>query len=305
MATPPPFSRGHSNRWVNICSRLIVHGAGQNTFMNRQEFNAFVAAGLDLKLRRAKGQGAIHIIQYGFALCNVALKIDNNQHVQGPQGPTCILCVQILCRSERETAVKVHPLSEVFDLYGTACIYCEVDLLHPEIVATKDHLIPKSKGGSDLLLNLVPSCRTCNNAKGDLELSEFIIDDFQRYQEIKHKVKLGGLKFKARLMAGKYQRRAENMKICPDAPGTILSEHYLEPMDLSFVEFASICGISASTVSKIVSGKMKITLPISVKIGRALGLPPTYWHQAQTNYDLWHILKSEADAEAARFELAS
>lgn len=36
------------------------------------------------------------------------------------------------------------------------------------ILMTQDHIIPKSRGGADELLNLQTMCSTCNNAKGAL-----------------------------------------------------------------------------------------------------------------------------------------
>ena len=36
-----------------------------------------------------------------------------------------------------------------------------------------DHIIAKSKGGSDLHENLMPSCRSCNSAKGIKNIEEF------------------------------------------------------------------------------------------------------------------------------------
>jgi 5-methylcytosine-specific restriction endonuclease McrA len=34
--------------------------------------------------------------------------------------------------------------------------------------ATLDHLIPTSKGGKDMMENLVTACHACNNEKGDM-----------------------------------------------------------------------------------------------------------------------------------------
>jgi len=36
-----------------------------------------------------------------------------------------------------------------------------------EVLMTKDHIIPKSKGGKDFLGNLQPMCSRCNARKGD------------------------------------------------------------------------------------------------------------------------------------------
>lgn len=47
-----------------------------------------------------------------------------------------------------------------FNLYG-------IDESGEEVLFTKDHIIPKSKGGSDNLKNLQTMCIICNAEKGD------------------------------------------------------------------------------------------------------------------------------------------
>jgi len=54
---------------------------------------------------------------------------------------------------------------------GGFCAYCG----GPLTVATIDHVIPRSKGGTDEESNLVAACPRCNNAKGDLDVEEFIV----------------------------------------------------------------------------------------------------------------------------------
>lgn len=51
------------------------------------------------------------------------------------------------------------------------CFYCEK--LVSITSATKDHLVPKSKGGSNSIMNLVMACRHCNTAKGDMSKEDF------------------------------------------------------------------------------------------------------------------------------------
>lgn len=39
---------------------------------------------------------------------------------------------------------------------------------------TKDHLVPKGKGGSDSLSNYVLACYPCNHEKGDMLYNEYM-----------------------------------------------------------------------------------------------------------------------------------
>lgn len=54
------------------------------------------------------------------------------------------------------------------------CQYClrpKADL-HEHEFLTRDHVVPESKGGKSTWINLVVSCSSCNNKKGDKTLSE-------------------------------------------------------------------------------------------------------------------------------------
>jgi 5-methylcytosine-specific restriction endonuclease McrA len=43
-----------------------------------------------------------------------------------------------------------------------------VNSLSEEILFTKDHIIPRSKGGKDILSNYQTMCKTCNHNKGNI-----------------------------------------------------------------------------------------------------------------------------------------
>lgn len=53
------------------------------------------------------------------------------------------------------------------------CQYCGVNCIEAGLVAEADHVIPRSRGGTMALLNLVCACRTCNQAKGNQTAAEF------------------------------------------------------------------------------------------------------------------------------------
>lgn len=52
---------------------------------------------------------------------------------------------------------------------GCKCLYCSVELtiIYPSPASlTIDHIVPRCRGGSHDLSNLVPCCDACNHAKG-------------------------------------------------------------------------------------------------------------------------------------------
>jgi 5-methylcytosine-specific restriction endonuclease McrA len=60
---------------------------------------------------------------------------------------------------------------------GMRCYYClkPLMLIAEDIGdrATKDHLTPVSRGGANLISNIVPACIACNQRKGDMTEAEF------------------------------------------------------------------------------------------------------------------------------------
>lgn len=50
------------------------------------------------------------------------------------------------------------------------CAYCNCKLTLRS--TTKDHVIPRAKGGKDVLTNVVACCKACNGKKADRTLSE-------------------------------------------------------------------------------------------------------------------------------------
>ena len=51
------------------------------------------------------------------------------------------------------------------------CAYCGKKVTLEKI--TRDHIVPKSKGGGNTVENILPSCKKCNGTKGDTSLEEF------------------------------------------------------------------------------------------------------------------------------------
>ena len=59
--------------------------------------------------------------------------------------------------------------AKVFATKGSQCHYCGAD------ASQVDHVLPRSRGGLDVLDNLVPACALCNHAKGDMTPEEWFI----------------------------------------------------------------------------------------------------------------------------------
>jgi 5-methylcytosine-specific restriction endonuclease McrA len=50
--------------------------------------------------------------------------------------------------------------------FGGRCAYC----LRPGENLQRDHVVPLSRGGVDVPLNVVPACADCNASKGDQDV---------------------------------------------------------------------------------------------------------------------------------------
>lgn len=70
------------------------------------------------------------------------------------------------------TIVKLHTRGElkrlVLERDRYTCRYCG------RFGNTIDHVVPRSKGGRSTPGNLVCACRKCNEAKADMDLTEFL-----------------------------------------------------------------------------------------------------------------------------------
>lgn len=72
-------------------------------------------------------------------------------------------------RTLKDKTIPAATRAKVYAEHGTACAYCG----DPD-GTTIDHVIPRSKGGTDDLENLRPACRTCNTSKGTKDVDEWL-----------------------------------------------------------------------------------------------------------------------------------
>jgi 5-methylcytosine-specific restriction endonuclease McrA len=60
----------------------------------------------------------------------------------------------------------------LYSNFHGCCFWCKAKIARRD--ATRDHVIPKSKGGADSIDNFVLSCQSCNNARGDMDAEEWL-----------------------------------------------------------------------------------------------------------------------------------
>ncbi|MDZ8026852.1 MAG: HNH endonuclease [Nostoc sp. SerVER01] len=60
---------------------------------------------------------------------------------------------------------KRNKKQQLIDLYDSNCWWCRQNL--PQEKLTIEHLLPKSRGGSNSFENLRLSCFKCNNTRGN------------------------------------------------------------------------------------------------------------------------------------------
>ena len=73
----------------------------------------------------------------------------------------------------------------------------------------------------------------------------------------------------------------------PPHPGELIIAVYLEPNSLSGRELAAALGVSASTLTRILTGTSAISPEMALRLSKALGRSPESWLAMQSSHDLW------------------
>jgi 5-methylcytosine-specific restriction endonuclease McrA len=75
----------------------------------------------------------------------------------------------------------------LLDKWGRKCAYCG----NTDVPLEVEHIVPKSRGGTDRVSNLTIACRTCNLTKGDQTAEEFGYPDIQQQAKTSLKAAAG------------------------------------------------------------------------------------------------------------------
>jgi addiction module HigA family antidote len=80
------------------------------------------------------------------------------------------------------------------------------------------------------------------------------------------------------------------------APGEILLEEFLKPLELGQVEAARRLGISLNRLNEIVLGKRAVTADTALRLARLFETSPQFWMRLQADWDLHRAMTRASKA---------
>jgi addiction module HigA family antidote len=95
-------------------------------------------------------------------------------------------------------------------------------------------------------------------------------------------------------------RRRLPTAVPPVHPGEMLFEEFLKPLELSQSEFAIRLGVSFPRLNEIVRGKRAVTPDTALRLAQVTGMSADFWLGLQSDWDLWHALRSEDAKQIAK-----
>ncbi len=95
-------------------------------------------------------------------------------------------------------------------------------------------------------------------------------------------------------------RRRLPTELPPVHPGEMLLEEFLKPLGISQSAFAVRLGVSFPRLNEIVRGKRSVTPDTALRLAQVTGMSADFWLNLQTDWDLWHALRSKDAAQIAK-----
>ncbi len=86
----------------------------------------------------------------------------------------------------------------------------------------------------------------------------------------------------------------------PTAPGEMLFEEFLKPLGMSQSAFAIRLGVSFPRLNEIIRGKRAVTPDTALRLAQVTGMSADFWLGLQSDWDLWHALRSKAAKQIAK-----
>jgi len=88
----------------------------------------------------------------------------------------------------------------------------------------------------------------------------------------------------------------------PATVGEILTEEFMQPLELTQGRLAEISGLPRKHINELCRGRRNVTAATALILARVFGNSPDFWLNVQRRTDLWEALHSPK--ELARIERA-
>jgi len=82
----------------------------------------------------------------------------------------------------------------------------------------------------------------------------------------------------------------------PTHPGEMLRAEFIEPLGITQTAFALRLGVSYPRLNEIIKGRRSVTPDTALRLARVLGMPAGFWLGLQSDWDLWHAMRSDRAA---------
>ncbi len=80
----------------------------------------------------------------------------------------------------------------------------------------------------------------------------------------------------------------------------MLLEEFLKPLGISQSAFAVRLGVSFPRLNEIIHAKRGVTPDTALRLAQVLGMSADFWLGLQSDWDLWHALRSKEAREIAK-----
>ena len=97
-------------------------------------------------------------------------------------------------------------------------------------------------------------------------------------------------------------RRRLPTAVPPVHPGEMLLEEFLKPLGVSQSAMAVRLGVSFPRLNEIVRGKRSVTPDTALRLAQVTRMSADFWLGLQSDWDLWHALRSTDAKTLAKLE---
>ncbi len=83
----------------------------------------------------------------------------------------------------------------------------------------------------------------------------------------------------------------------PASVSEILTEEFLEPLNLTQSALAEAMGVPRKHVNELCNDRRSVTAPTALILARVFGNSPDFWLNVQRRTDLWQAMNNAKEAE--------